>query len=387
MEVLTSSVPFSRPSTKMNVSTANENVSLQIKTEISLDLNFEVKDLEEHFEKNSMIVFYSEKFSEKLSNGRIISGTLTLFQQAERNGLRYERVQRVDLEIENAKNVRSAFKINFNQFNNDMSYSGALIADIHYPIYPCMKNREKTFYGLRLFSRSSCKYHKQIADPKLHFKGTFSITFETEETNKIIYQEKMSALIMNEVFGKGEQVELEAFDKSDEKYKKIGLNKYLLTSISDVFKTMLEDKSYCESKNHCVRIEDFSFEVLCRFKDLIIGNTKVQERERFKFDVQLLMFANKYNIKLLVKQLTEEIVKDFLNGYFDNLKTNASAVKDLLAITEAAYLMEYEVLFEHSAKGIHKNLALMKNSEEWKLLRENHPYCVLKVMDLMIVNA
>ena len=184
-----------------------------------------------------------------------------------------------------------------------------------------------------------------------------------------------------------EQVQLEAFDESDDKYRKIEVNRYLLASISDVFKTMLDGQNYNESKHNCVRIEDFDFEVLCQFKNVVFGDPKVQVFDDSCFSVELLMFANKYNIKPLIKVCTERFVKEFEEGQFDNLENHDDLVKDLLAITKTTYLVENEMLFQLSAKAIHKNLAMLKNSDEWKSLRANYPNCILEIMDSMITNA
>ena len=358
----------------MKVTTAHES------TKVSLSLNFEVEEEEKDYNRNFN---YSQKFSCKSSNGRQISGKLMLFQQFAtskeiENGITVHhaiRIQGVDLALENVRNLHSTFKYTF----NDKIHSGDLIAQNHIRV-------DGNFYGLRTRTKSHIVCH-DLRFKGISFQGQFDITFE--ETGKDFFRKKFNSLIMKEVFipGKGEQVQLEAFDESDDKYRKIEVNKYLLASISDVFKTMLDGQNYNESKNNCVRIEDFDFEVICQFKNVVFGDTNVQVFDDSYFSVELLMFANKYNIKPLIKVCTERFVKEFEEGQFDNLENHDDLVKDLLAITKTTYLVENEMLFQLSAKAIHKNLALLKNSDEWKSLRANYPNCILEIMDSMITNA
>ena len=92
-------------------------------------------------------------------------------------------------------------------------------------------------------------------------------------------------------------------------------------------------------------------------------------------NVQLLMFANKYEIDSLVQLCS------------DHLKTSLT-MENVYGVIEAAYLIDDDDLLKKATKFVTKNRGTFKsNDSEWDAFTKSHPECFVKMMQFMMFDA
>ena len=147
-------------------------------------------------------------------------------------------------------------------------------------------------------------------------------------------------------------------------------NKQLLCSFSEVFQKMTNNTYSIESKSGCVDIEDFLPETIESFQKMVF-TTKPLNKEDMSVD--LLMFANKYDIQYLKRLIVEHLIHEL-------------GEKNVYEVMEAAYLIDNDKLLKATAKFVKTNLGLFKDKDKWNQFQKAHPNCALKVMSLIMFN-
>ena len=143
-------------------------------------------------------------------------------------------------------------------------------------------------------------------------------------------------------------------------------NKSLLSMMSEVFKQMVCGNSK-EAKSNCVEIKDFAPETIRAFGRVAFGDESIKNED---LTTDLLMFANKYFMKPLMKKCRNNLIL-ILNN--DNLGE----------IVKVAYHIDDEELLKVCAKHLLQNKAELNNTEEWKHFAKANADCMNKVCQMM----
>ena len=149
--------------------------------------------------------------------------------------------------------------------------------------------------------------------------------------------------------------------------EKIPIAKDLLCKISDIFQTMLENPKTLESQNNCVELKNISSETIKAFKNIMSNDTINQE----DLSVELLVFADRYNIQPLVRFCK------------DNLKNNISK-DNFMDIVKAADVIADKDLLQATANFAALNIGSFEKDQEIMNFIKSNPECFAKVWELMM---
>ena len=150
------------------------------------------------------------------------------------------------------------------------------------------------------------------------------------------------------------------------------VHKLILSCQSDFFNAMFSTQesqaTFKEANASVLKIEytdPDTMEKLLKF----IYTKKIKNEE---IDCRLLMLADMYNIKALVKIC------------FGKLESNLN-VENVMEITYVAYLTNNQMLFEKASKFIFNNRGSkqIKHCAFWEELKEKNPTVAKKVVDLI----
>ena len=146
----------------------------------------------------------------------------------------------------------------------------------------------------------------------------------------------------------------------------IGISKAMLQSLSDVFRRMTTNGDNKEAVENSVKIDDTDPETIKELKTFVLDMENFDEPS-----LDLLMFANKYNIKPVTeyckKYITEKIDKD-----------------NILDVIKVAYITDADDLMKKSVEFLADNRNSLQNSEEWTNFQKDHPMCFVKMMNLQM---
>ena len=145
---------------------------------------------------------------------------------------------------------------------------------------------------------------------------------------------------------------------------------------SDVFENMLTNPNFKESQNGIIVIENdeissTSPETIETFKNILYQ--KIVNYD--DLDVDLMLFADRYNIKSLVKICSEEL------GEIKLEKEN------LLKIVDAAYKINDDELLKKAMTFVKSNMKKFENDAEWKEFTESNPERNSKMFQLMMFKS
>ena len=199
--------------------------------------------------------------------------------------------------------------------------------------------------------------------------GIIAIEFEPKFLHtlrhKITY--KFSALleIQNEQDGP-EDAEIHC------KNEIIPFHKAMLMKVSDVFENMLSNPNFKESQNGIIVIENdeisaTSPKTIRTFKEILYQEIVNND----DLDVDLMLFADRYNIKPIVKICSEELYKS-IKG------------ENLLKIVDAAYKINDDELLKKAMAFVKSNMKKFENDVEWKKFTESNPKRNSKMFRLMM---
>ena len=145
-------------------------------------------------------------------------------------------------------------------------------------------------------------------------------------------------------------------------------HKFILSIRSDVFKAMFSSElKFNHSTQNELKIEDTDADTMEKFlKFIYTDSIKVED-----VDCQLLMLADKYNVKALI------------NKCIDILQAKMN-VENVLEIIYSAYLTNNQQIIEAASKLILKNRGAVRTSAFWKELEEKNPSVACKISNLII---
>ena len=132
--------------------------------------------------------------------------------------------------------------------------------------------------------------------------------------------------------------------------------------MSEVFKRMIDGNSN-EAKSKCVVINDFDPKTIEAFGRVAFGDETIKNED---LTTDLLMFANKYFMKPLMKKCRNNLVQ-ILNN--DNLSE----------IIKVAYHIDDEKLLRICAKYLLENKKELNSTEEWKNFIRANKECMKQV--------
>ena len=144
-------------------------------------------------------------------------------------------------------------------------------------------------------------------------------------------------------------------------------HKLILSSRSEVFKTMFNLKNSKENLEGIIQIDDVSAETMRTFlKFLYKDELKPEE-----IDCNLLIAAEKYDFKRLY---------NICSKYLER-KIDANSVMET---TVTAYLVDDKHLLQEASNFIFKNRGSIRRCQIWDQIKSKHPAIAAKVMDLMV---
>ena len=140
-------------------------------------------------------------------------------------------------------------------------------------------------------------------------------------------------------------------------------HKPLLRTISDAFRNMLDNPHFKETQNGIMSIKETLPETIKAFKR-IFYDTIIEEKD---LNVDLMLFANQYNIKILV-----DLCRDKLEKYFTK--------ENIIEIVDAAFKTDDEKLLNRAMNFIQLNVTDFKDNVAWKDYMKSNPACATKIM-------
>ena len=151
--------------------------------------------------------------------------------------------------------------------------------------------------------------------------------------------------------------------------KEFPCHKLLLSLRSSVFKAMLSSdlKISNAEEESTLKIEDISAGTMSQFIKFLYTDELNSE----DIDVNLLIAANKYDLKRLVN-----ICVKHLGSIIE--------VTNVMEITFTAYLIDNDQLLQKASKFISNNIGAIKKPDQWDQITKNYPHIATKVMNLIV---
>ena len=147
----------------------------------------------------------------------------------------------------------------------------------------------------------------------------------------------------------------------------VKFNKNFLVKASDVFAAMIKNPKTAEAKQSYVVLENVPLDVVKSFKKIFHDGNVTKE----VFDLELLMFADRYNIQLLVNLCKVQIMKTICK---ENLK-------DILNVADA---LNDNQLLQGVADFVISNKGSFDNDQDWQNIITNNPKCFAKMFKMIM---
>ena len=163
-----------------------------------------------------------------------------------------------------------------------------------------------------------------------------------------------------------------SMEKSDEfelhcQNEVVIFHKPLLKKISDAFKNMLDNSNFKETQNGIMTIKETLPETIKAFKRIFYDKI-IEEKD---LNVDLMLFANQYDIKPLVDLCTDHLGKSFTK---DNV----------IEIVDAAFKTDDEELLKKAIHFIQLNVEDFQKDITWKDYMKSNPDCSAKIMFMLM---
>ena len=190
------------------------------------------------------------------------------------------------------------------------------------------------------------------------------VKFETQTLRKEAMAQKLS--FREKLYAEKEFVDVKILCDG----KSFECHKNVLSCQSEVFKTMIKNKSLTENPPVIMKIEekDISSDTMEQFLYFMYHETVKDSK---KINIELLMLADKYN----VSDLLEECSK-----YFESNLSLENAL-DLLV---AAEITNQKNLFEAASRFVCKNIGILQKSSAYQDLLKNNPTMLAIVFSNML---
>ena len=147
-------------------------------------------------------------------------------------------------------------------------------------------------------------------------------------------------------------------------------HKNVLSCQSEVFKTMIKNKSLIEKDTGMMEIEELAinFDTMEQFL-YFLYHERVKDSE--KINIELLMLADKYNVNDLVEECSK---------YFES---NLS-LENALDVLVSAEITNQRNLFGAASRFVCKNIGILKKSSAYQDLLKNNPTMLAIVFSNML---
>ena len=149
--------------------------------------------------------------------------------------------------------------------------------------------------------------------------------------------------------------------------KEVKFNKAFLCKISDVFAAMIENPRTSESQQGYVIIENMKAEFMKRFKKIVCEGIVTKE----DLNVELLVFADRYNIQPLVKLSKSQVEKTVTK-------------ENLIDVIKIADALNDDKLLMAAVDFVSDNKGSFENDPELLEMMKTNPQCFAKMWGLLM---
>ena len=147
----------------------------------------------------------------------------------------------------------------------------------------------------------------------------------------------------------------------------VKFNKNFLCKISDVFAAMIENPCTSESQQGFVIIENVRAELINQFKEVVCkGNVTIED-----LNVDLLMFADRYNIQPLVN-LTKSQIKKTISK------------ENLFDVIKASDALNDDQLLKAAVDFVSENKGSFQNDPELMEMMKSNSQCFAKMWGMLM---
>ena len=147
----------------------------------------------------------------------------------------------------------------------------------------------------------------------------------------------------------------------------ITFHKPLLKTISGTFRNMLDNPNFKETQDGIMTIKETLPETIKSFKR-IFYDKKIEEKD---LTIDLMLFANQYDIKPLVDLCSDHLEKSFTK---DNI----------IDIVDTAFKTDDEELLKKAINFIQLNVEDFQEDVTWKDYMKSNPNCTAKIMFMLM---
>ena len=147
----------------------------------------------------------------------------------------------------------------------------------------------------------------------------------------------------------------------------IMFKKYILCSISDVFRAMFENPNNIEVQNGVVCLEDIDKNIIKAF-ERFFNASSINEED---LTAGMLLFADRYNIQPIVQLCLK------------HLRQNVSK-ENFVQIAKASDLINDKNLLQAAANFITKNIGTFEDDPDVRNFMRSNPECFSKVLEIMM---
>ena len=116
-----------------------------------------------------------------------------------------------------------------------------------------------------------------------------------------------------------------------------------------------------------MKIDDTDPETIKQFKTFVLDTDKIVVPP----NTDLLLFANKYNIKPVA-----EYCKKFIANQIDK--------DNIFHVIKVAYHIDADDLLQKAVEFLANNRQTLQNNPEWETFQEYHPKCASKMINLLM---
>ena len=149
--------------------------------------------------------------------------------------------------------------------------------------------------------------------------------------------------------------------------KEVKFNKAFLCKISDVFAAMIENPCTSESQQGFVVIQNVKAQFIDRFKKIVCEGIVTKE----DLNVELLMFADRYNIQPLVKLSKNQVEKTVTK-------------ENLIDVIKIADALNDDQLLKAAVDFVSENKGSFENDPELVEMMKTNPQCFSKMWGLFM---
>ena len=327
---------------------------LLVKKDIFLEAKFKFVDLEQKYDEN--VLNYNHKIGENDPTLSSFVPELRLWHTDDYGKvvLKDPDFKYVALSIQNSRFLKCNFDALIATFADDKeSYE---IPSQTLSTKNVKRSTTKIEVGFVTSSILSYFFSRKLKS----FEGILKITFEPNETSDLKHALQLEFSVLK-------------MPKQPEDFriicenKEVKFNKAFLCKISDVFAAMIENPHTSESQQGFVVIENVRAETIKRFQKIVCkGNVKKED-----LNVELLLFADRYNIQPLVKLSKAQIKKSISR-------------ENLIDVIRASDALNDDELLKAAVNFVSENKGSFETNPEFMEMMESNPKCSAKMWGMLM---